>query len=198
MVDLYRNHSQKLDLYTQEMESVTGVDMRKELHDILYTKDHGAEVLYRRVKFENGVPKKCACTLNNRSGETSRDIPCIDCSGLGYYYTDILTRTYINHSQAYSIYKKDKPEGTTNIEYRTSYFEWDFIKNALDDGNNIPNRFDRIMKLNKNLDGDIISPTSINEVFEILSVDPYRLDNNGRIEYYRVRIISIVDKSFLV
>ena len=79
-----------------------------------------------------------------------------------------------------------------------SLLEWNFIEQNLDDGNNIPNRFDRIIQLQKDLEGNILSPSTTREVYEILSVEPYRLDNNGRIEYYRCRVISVVDKSFLV
>ena len=197
-MDLYKKPTQILDPYGAKNNITVGVDMRKMLHDILYTDEQGAHVIYRRAKILNGYPEKCECTKNNRSGEPSKDIACDKCNGMGYYFNDILTRTYINNSQAYSIFKKKKPEGDNQTEYKTSYFEWDFIKNALDDGDNIPNRFDRIIMLKQDLDGKILSPSSEREVFEILSVDPYRLDNTGRIEYYRVRIISVVDKSFLV
>ena len=196
--NFYKRPEDCLDLYGVS-DGVSGeVDIRKEVHDILYSSNRGAEVIYRRAQLENGAPKRCECTKTSRSQEANKDIPCANCGGMGYYYNDILTRTYINNSQAYSIYKKFKPAGEVQTEYKTSYFEWDFIKNSLDDGDNIPNRFDRIIQLKKDLDGKIISPSTVREVYEILSVDPYRLDNNGRIEYYRVRIISVIDKSFLV
>jgi hypothetical protein len=196
--DLYKKPSKVFDVYGTDSENVSGIDMRKELNDILYTQDQGTHIVYRRVKFENGVPKKCECTKANRGHEPDKDIPCESCGGMGYYYNDILTRTYINHSQAYSIHTKHRAEGTSQIEYKTAYLEWDFIKNAIDDGDNIPNRFDRIIQLNKDLSGKILSPSTAREFYEILSVDPYRLDNSGRIEYYRCRIISVIDKSFLV
>jgi len=197
-LNLYKKPTQVIDLHNTGNGNVVGADMRQVLKDILYTDDQGEWVIYRRAQIENGHPKRCKCRDGHRSGEADRDIPCIDCDGMGYYYNDILTRTYINNSQAYSIYQKYKQEGKTQVEYRTSYFEWDFIKKALDDGDNIPNKFDRIIQIKKDIHGKILSPSTLREVYEILSVDPYRLDNNGRIEYYRVRIISVVDKSFLV
>ena len=197
-IDLFSPSKKCIDIYGNRETDVSGVDLRAELHKILYTEKRGTDIIFRRAKLENGHPKKCACTLNNRSREPSKDIACDKCDGMGYYYTDILTKSYINHSQAYSIYKKVKAEGDYQTEYKTVYLEWNFILNSIDDGNNIPTRFDRIIKIEKDLAGKIISPTKAREIFEILSVDPYRLDNSGRIEYYRCRIISIVDKSFLV
>ena len=199
MVDLYNNQNPILDIYNVSGKSVTGADIRKALHKILYTDKQGTDIIYRRAQLDNrGLPIKCECTKNNRSQEADKDIECNQCSGLGYYYNDILTKTYMNHSQAYAIYKKFKNLGDSQVEYKTTYFEWDFIKNALDDGDNIPNRFDRIIEVKKDLAGNLISPLTAREIYEILSVEPYRLDSSGRIEYYRVRIISVVDKSFLV
>lgn len=196
--NLYGKSESCLDLYGQGDEPVSGIDLREGMHELLYDEDRGADIIYRRSRLEDGVPKKCACTKTSRSQEANKDIPCTDCNGLGYYYTDLLTRTYINHSQAYSIHKRFKPEGVSQVEYKTAYFEWDFIKEGLDDGDNIPSRFDMIIQLKKDLSGKILSPSTARETYEILSVEPYRLDNNGRIEYYRCRIISVIDKSFLV
>lgn len=196
--DLYKKTDSCLNLYSVEEDTVDGVDFRKEMRDFLHTENRGEDMIYRRVKFENGIPKRCECTKTSRSQEANKDIPCLNCSGLGYYYNDIIARTYMNHSQAYSIHKRFKAEGEQQIEYRTVYFEWDFLKNSINDGDNIPNRFDRLIELNKDLSGNISSPTKEREVYEFLSVDPYRLDNSGRIEYYRCRIISVIDKSFLV
>lgn len=196
-INFFKKPASPTDFYDVKDQVNEGVDLRRELHDLLYTENRGAEVIYRRVKMENGVPKKCECTKTSRSQEPNRDIPCSNCNGMGYYFTDILTRSYINHSQAYAIYKKYKEEGASQVEYRTTYFEWDFLKTTVDDGDNIPNRFDRIIQLKKDLEGKILSPSMSREFFEILSVDPYRLDNNGRIEYYRCRVISVIDKSFL-
>lgn len=196
--DLYNTSTKRVDLFQQGNKETVGVDMRKELHEILYDDKQGTDIIFRRMQMENGHPKRCECRKGHRSEEPDRDIPCVNCSGTGFYYNDIVTKTYINHSQAYSIYEKFKSEGRTNVEYKTCYLEWDFLKNSIDDGDNIPNRFDRIIQLKKDLHGRILSPSTPREVYEILSVEPYRLDNSGRIEYYRCRIISVVDKSFLV
>lgn len=198
-VDFYNGPKKTLNVYGDRSGSVEGVDFRKEMTELLWTEDRGTEIIFRRTQLDDkGHPKQCECKKNNRSREADKDIQCHMCNGFGYYYTDLVTRTLINHSQAYAIYKKHKREGESQVEYKTCYFEWDFLKNVINDGDNIPNRYDKVIQLRKDLDGEILSPSTVREMYEILSVEPYRLDNNGRIEYYRVRIISVIDKSFLV
>jgi len=195
----YSNFSSGWDPYKTKGKNLRGVDIRKVLHGILITDKEGENVIYRRAKIGiDGYPIKCVCTLGNRSNEADKDIPCEFCEGMGYYFQDIIAKTYVNNSQAYAEYKRVKKEGDSQVEYKTCYFEWDFLKRGIDDNDNIPNRFDRIIRLKQDLEGNIISPTQARETYEILSTEPYRLDNSGRIEYYRVRIISVVDKSFLV
>jgi hypothetical protein len=194
---LYTTGDNKLNLYNTNV--FDHVDMRQELNDILYKEKQGSDIIYRRAIIENGQPKKCPCALNSRSGEPDRDIACELCSGLGYYFKDISTKCYINNSQAYSIYKKTKQPGDSQVEYKTVYFEWDFLSRLNDNSLGIiPSRFDRIIKLNQDLAGITQSPTKAREIYEILSVDPYQLDKGGRIEYYRLRVISVIDKSYLV
>jgi len=195
---LYGNPILNYSPYSSDIAQSTEIDLRKEMTKLIHEEKRGTWIIYRRVKMENGIPKKCICRTNNRSGEPDKDIACKFCGGLGYYYTDILGKTYINHSQAYAIYEKFKQEGTSKVDYRTMYMEYDFIKKAIPEDEGIPTRFDRIIELELDMEGNLISPTKPRELYDILSVDPYRLDNMGRIEYYRFRIISIVDKSFLV
>jgi len=195
----YSTNNNYLDLYP-DLDLVHGVDLRVHLYNILYTNNEGTDVLYRRAILENGQPKKCPCVLNNRSFEPDRDIRCEHCDGLGYFFNDHPTRTYINNSQAYAIYKRVKKPGDSQVEYKTSYFEWNFLSRFYDTTSSevIPNRFDRVIKLEQDLEGNTESPSKAREIYEILSIDPYRLDNNGRIEYYRFRVISVIDKSFLI
>jgi len=179
--------------------SVSGeVDFRADLHEMLWTNKRGEYILFRRAAIENGAPKRCECRKDNRSNEPDRDIRCSICDGLGYYYTDYITRAYVNHSSAYSQYVRIKDVGAAKTEYQTIYFEWNFLSQITGNDTDIPNRFDRVYQLKADLAGNLLSPTEIREAYEVLSVDPYRLDNNGRIEYYRFRVTSIVDESFLV
>jgi len=198
MVNFYNNTHASSTFYPNTRAAIGEVDFREEMYDMLYTKKRGADIVYRRAIIENGVPKKCECTKHNRSGEADRDIACSLCEGMGYYFKDYIVKSYINHSQAYAIYKKIKSIGESQVEYKTAYFEWNFLHRLTGDETSIPNRFDKIIQLNKDLAGSIASPSTAREMYDILSVEPYRLDNSGRIEYYRIRIISVVDKSFLV
>jgi hypothetical protein len=175
------------------------VDIRKEFHDLLFKENRGNWMIYRRTKMENGIPVKCECTKNNRSGEPDKDISCALCNGTGYLFKDYIRKTYVNNSQAYAIYKKVKRSGDSQVEYKTMYFEWNFLDEQ-DSYSSVylPHRFDTIIRPEEDLQGYIESPIKIREKFEILGIDPYRLDKGGRIEYYRVRVISVIDKSFIL
>jgi len=197
-VSLYTPQNNIYMPYSANIEKSTEIDLRQEMTKLIHDEKRGSWIIYRRAKMENGIPKKCICRTNNRSGEPDIDVACKFCKGQGYYFTDILGKAYINHSQAYAIYEKFKQEGNSKVDYRTMYMEYDFIKKAIPEDRGIPTRFDRIIELELDMEGNIVSPTKPRELYDILSVDPYRLDNTGRIEYYRFRIISIVDKSFLI
>lgn len=172
------------------------VDLRKDLDELLNKR--GELVILRRATMEDGSPRRCECRKNSRSNEPDLDIKCQICNGLGYVSKDFLLKTYFNHSLAYSVYRRDKPAGSAAPEPRTIYFRYDALKEAGESGDFIPNRYDRVLRLEYGLEGNLISPLKLREQYNILSVDPYRLDNNGRMEYYRLRIMSIEDGSFLV
>lgn len=192
MLNPYQNQNNTYNPYNSTLDSVSGVDLRAELKELFWDEEESTKLLYRRILFEDGFPKRCKCREDNRSNEPDRDIKCSICGGMGYYFQDYLVRGYVNHSQAYAQYLKVKPVGGAKTEYKTAYLQWNSL------GNNIPNKLDRIYQLQQDLEGKLVSPLAISQAYEILSVDPYRLDNKGRMEYYRFRIISIVDESIFI
>ena len=46
------------------------------------------------------------------------------------------------------------------------------------------------------LEGNISSPLRVEELYNITSVEPYRLDGNGRIEYHKLNLLSKHERSF--
>jgi len=176
-----------------------GISLRDELTTLFREEFEGTYYLYRRARLDaNNYPIKHPETMTRRSGEPSRDIPVQGQSHSGYVYDDYLVFGYFNHSQAYSIYKRTRAAGDINIEYLTLYMEYDFLSKYTKNPLEVPNRFDNVFEIEKDLEGKIIYPIKAREQYGILSADAYRLDSNGRIEYYRIRLISLSQESFLV
>lgn len=178
--------------------SDSDLDLRDQLNAMFVSKKQRTPILYRRAIFdESGKLARCPCTLNNRSNEPDIDIRCSQCEGMGYKFKDYIVYGFINHSQAYAENLRFQKEGAQYQDFKTVYLEWDSLKKQTN-SDLIPNRYDRIIQLEQDLAGAILSPSKIRIMYAIQSVDPYRLDNSGRIEYYRLRITSLLDKSFIV
>ena len=201
MVDFYKKPTQvgSNPYDTVDTRLASEIDLRAELSELLRDNKRGTWFLYRHARMDDkGRPVKHPYTRENRSGEAPTDVKQIDANDRGYLYDDYIILGYLNHSQAYSIYKKVQKTGDSTVEYRTVYFEWDTVKKMTGREDIVPTKFDRIIVLEKDLDGKLKSPIDIREKFDVLSVDPYRLDSSGRIEYYRLRVISVPDESVIV
>lgn len=185
--------------FTSSFGGSRDIDLRKELTAIFDDELRSTYFLYRRVRRdEDGRPIRHPYTKTNRSGEGPKDVGAEHSTSTGYLYDDYIVKGYMNHSQAYSITKRIKATGESHVDYRTTYFEYDALSSVLEDRFAIPTVHDRILRLKQDIEGELKSPTEIEEKYDILSVDPYRLDKNGRIEYYRIRVISVADDSYIV
>lgn len=173
------------------------IDLRDELDELL--REKGTWMLYRRTRMDSkGLPVKHPDVFNNRSGEMPRDVLSSGSTNNGNLYDDHAVIGFMNHSQAYSITNRFRPAGESMVDYRTVYFRWDMLSQITGNDTEIPTVLDKIFRLKQDMDGNLISPSQVIERYDILSVDPYRLDSLGRIEYYRIRVISVVDESFQV
>jgi hypothetical protein len=200
MVDFYKKKNSKQGPYKRvDTRLASEIDLREEMDELLKDNQRGTWYIYRRTRTDaKGNPIKHPYVNETRSGEPPLDVGQIDATDRGYLYDDFMVFGYMNHSQAYSIYKKVEKPGDSNVEYRTLYLEYDTVKEAVGREDLNPTRFDRILRPKKDLSGKVLSPLSIREKYDVLSVDPYRLDSSGRIEYYRLRVISVPDESVLV
>ena len=173
------------------------LDLRAELDELLEGDRKGTWMMFRRVRMsDKGLPVKHPDVYSNRNGEMSRDILSSGSTNNGNLYDDHIVLGFMNHSQAYSITNRFKSQGESMVDYRTVYFKYNFLTEVANDPIAIPTVLDKIVRLKQDLEGNLISPSQVIERYDILSVDPYRLDSLGRIEYYRIRVISVVDESF--
>ena len=174
-----------------------GIDLRFEIDELLEKEMKATWMLFRRVRMDaRGLPTKHPDVFTNRNGEMPRDVLSSGSTNNGNLYDDHIVLGFMNHSQAYSITNRFKPQGESSVDYRTVYFKHDFLSSVSNDPIAIPTNLDKIVRLKQDLEGNLISPSQVIERYDILSVDPYRLDSLGRIEYYRIRVISVVDESF--
>jgi hypothetical protein len=173
------------------------LDLRAELHSILYNENRGTSILYRRMQTENQIPKRCIC-WNQRTQEPDIDIQCKYCRGTGYFFNDYLVVGFKSHSQGYATNRGYEDPGIKHNLFRTFYFEHDFL--SLQSGNNldIPTTYDKIIEVETDIDGIVSSPLRQLIKYDILSVDSYRLESNGRIEYYRIRSKASPEGSYLI
>ena len=65
--NLYNPPLNVIDPYDVQNKIVDGVDLRKEMYELIHTEKRGSWIIYRRVQLENGFPKRCECRKNNRS-----------------------------------------------------------------------------------------------------------------------------------
>lgn len=200
MINPYSAGKKSGNLYSRSTDPQSEVDLREEMDELLTTAEKkGAWMLYRRVRLDDkGMPVKHPDTFLNRSGEIPRDVLSQGSTNNGYLYDDYVVQGFLNHSQAYSMYNKYKKAGESLVDYRTVYFKWDFLNKAMNKEDQIPNVLDKVIRLKQDMAGNLTSPSEVIERYDILSVDPYRLDNYGRVEYHRIRVISVIDESFQI
>ncbi len=173
------------------------IDLREELNRIIWGEGRGIFLVYRKVQTENQIPKRCVC-WNARTQEPDIDTQCRVCKGSGYFFTDYIVRAFKSHSQGYATNRNHKDAGVTEYMYRTYYFEYNTISSQSANNLDIPSTYDKIIELETDVNGTITSPLRQLIKYDIISVDPYRLEAGGRLEYYRIRTRASLEGSYLI
>lgn len=198
MSNPYKSGQASKHLYKEKTVDAE-VDLREEFEELLKTDARDTWFLYRKIRVdESGNPVKHPDIFDNRSGEMPRDVLSRGSTNNGNMYDDYMVRGYLNHSQAYSITNRFKDAGESKPDYKTFYLDYNFLEAATGVDGFYPSVFDKIIQVRLDKEGNVLSPLKVFKSFDILSVDPYRLDSSGRIEYYRFRLISVIDESFRV
>lgn len=177
--------------------SITDIDLREEMRKFLWDEARGIYVLYRKVQFEDGFPKKCECWDVNTL-EPDIDTSCRLCRGLGYFFNDHIVRGWKSLSQGFSSTRRHKDQGVDQVEYKAFYFEYDVIASQTGDSFDIPTTYDKIIEIETDINGLVLSPLRQRVKYDIISVDPYRLEEGGRMEFYRIRVQASLEGSYLV
>lgn len=199
MIDPYKNGPKSSDLFTRKNRTGKELDLRYELDELLIGTEKNAWFLYRRARLdEKGLPKKHPEVFNNRNGEVIRDLNYAVATNNGNLFDDYVVPGFLSHAQSYSTVNRFRDPGEAKTDNKTAYFKYDFLEQATGIKDSIPNLYDKIYQVKMDIEGQVVSPIEIYKSYDVLSIDPYRLDSRGRIEYYRFRLISVADESFQV
>ncbi|MDD3412439.1 MAG: hypothetical protein PHY47_00400 [Lachnospiraceae bacterium] len=169
----------------------TEPDIRKEVKKIIHAESRGAYVVYRRARRdENGHPILSNASNSNRSGE----IVFYNNEGMRYLFDDYLILGSISLSNISHETGKVISYGDSRNDGRVLYLEHDILVAATKNPFDMPDEHDKIIVPKYDIEGNLGSKIQIDEVFNVGVVEPFRLDNTGRVEYYKIRLLGQMDK----
>jgi hypothetical protein len=157
-------------------------DVRQELHETVFGSisevAKGRKGIFRRMRRDhNGDLVKCSC-VDEITLEPDRDHFCPYCWGEGYLFDEewvVYYKMQIASNEGFM--RKDRPfkGGIVNTPYVFFYVEY----------NVNPTRFDKIIEMERDLDGNLVVPYKREAIYTIATAEDFRADN-GRVEYWRL------------
>lgn len=154
------------------------LNLREELRRLLYGADDeeakGRVGLLRKVRLDNsGEPQRCPCR-DSLTDEPDKDYYCRFCLGVGYFWDEVKIVYYRNDDSFRKLEGKNQEYEADNfyVAYSTVITPRDYI-----------------VVVSLDVEGQPIVPVVRENVFKILSADPFRADN-GRIEFWRIRAVE--------
>lgn len=167
-------------------------DLRAELKTILYDEGRGAFYIYRRVRRDvNGNPVLASSTLTNRSAEATYGTN----KGMKYLFDDHIITGYISEGSTFHETGSVKEYGDSRTDKNTLFVEHDVIFKITNNYNDMPDEFDKILVPEIDLDGKLRSPLKCAIKYDVGSSEPYRLDAKGRVEFFKINLVSNMDDS---
>ena len=131
---------EELDIKTELKELFSGKD---------FSKEKGLIFLHRKIRIDsNGKRIKCFCnTSDTNSGKTN----CYNCDGEGYLWDEKFIKAYPYNERYISFTTSNTFTKNIGREFNESYIFLSESKNRIENG-------DRLYELEKNENGNIISP----------------------------------------
>jgi hypothetical protein len=170
-------------------------EIRSEIKKILFNEKRGSVVIYRRVRRDlAGLPILSDSTLSNRSGEATYGTN----KGMKYIFDDHLVTGYMSQGSTFHDTGVLKGYGDSRTDKNTFYLEHDVLKKITLNNNDFPDEFDKILVPKTDLDGNLVSPLKCYLKYNIGSCEPYRLDRNRQVEFFKINLISNMDDSIIL
>jgi hypothetical protein len=165
---------------------------REEVSEIINDEKRGSVLIYRRMRRDDaGRPLLSGAAEGNRSSESLFK----NNEGMKYLFDDYMVRGYISIDQTYHEHGKVQSYGDARTDTRAIYFEHDIIERFTGNSFDMPDAHDKIITPIYDIEGVLRSPLTIKEQYDVGSVELFRLDGRGRLEYVKVNLLSKFDKS---
>ena len=178
--------------YSQTKIVMGEPDLRKEIKRILYDESRGSYLIYRRVRRDaQGNPIIADSSLSNRSVEATYGTN----KGMKYLFDDHMIVGYISEGSTFHDTGIVKEYGDSRTDKNTLFLEYDVLLKISNNHNDMPDEFDKILVPHVDLDGNISSPLKCSLKYDIGSCEPYRLDKSGRVEFFKINLVSNMDDS---
>jgi hypothetical protein len=190
-VDFYKK-TESRNPYSYSTNLMAEHDLRHELKVILHDERRGGYFIYRRVRRdENGLPILASSTLTNRSAEATFKTN----KGMKYLFDDHLIIGYLSEGTTHHDTGSVKGLGDSRTDKITLFLEYDFLYKITNNLKDMPDPFDIIIVPETDINGKLTSPLKCFTKYDIGSPEAYRLDARGRVEFFRVNLISNMDDS---
>lgn len=166
--------------------------IREEVSRIIQDETRGSLIVYRRTRRDDqGNPILSNAAKGNRSSEALFK----NNEGERFLFDDHLIRGYIALDLVYHEPGKVKQYGDSRTDNKCVFLEADILAKLYDDSFEMPDALDKIFIPKYDIEGKLASPLAIRETYDIGSVEPYRLDGTGRVEFFKVNVMTKFDKS---
>lgn len=194
---MFYNGKKAGSFFSREVDQVGEPSIREEIKKIFETEGRASYYIYRRARRdENGLPIISPTRMNNRSREVNMDVPTSASETMGYLFDDYMVLGYFAETYADHEAGRMLPAGDSRHDDKALYLQWDVLSSITDNLFDMPDEIDQIIVPKFDVNGNIGSPLRVEELYNIISVEPYRLDGNGRIEYHKLNLLSEHERSF--
>ena len=166
-------------------------DLRNELKEILYKEKRGMYLIYRRVRRDQKGNAILHSGVQNRSAEATIDTN----KGMKYLFDDYLVVGYVSEADTFHETGMVKRYGDSRTDKTTLFLEHDFLYKITGDNKQLPHTDDKILVPEYDIDGNLISPLKCHMRYDLGSPEAYRLDNMGRVEFFKINLVSNMDDS---
>jgi hypothetical protein len=167
-------------------------NMRKEFGKVLHDEKRGTFYIYRRVRRDSlGFPIIAPSSLTNRSAEATFGTN----KGMKYLFDDYMVIGYKSEGSSFHEPGKVKEYGDSRTDALVLFIEYDALFRHTGSKKDLPDEFDKIIVPELDIDGNLTSPLRITTKYDIGAVEPYRLDTFGKVEFYKINLLSNFDNS---